>query len=697
MNGNIQITELDFDSIKNNFKNYMKSQTTFQDYNFDASSLSIFLDILAYNTFYNAFYINSLANEMFLDSATLRESVVSRAKSLGYSPSSRTSSYAYCDLEAHVNKVQGETPPNSNNFISLEPYAKFTTNIGDEDYTFITNETKTLYYDSEETEYWVYKKNNVKILEGELFTYSWKVQEEYDKYVIPNKDIDVSSLIVQVYDTEDSLTYTTYTKAENLIDINANSNIYWINEGEDKKFYIEFGNNEFGSKLNIGNIIEIKYILCSGEKANGSKSFSVGNYEYANNLITEADALNVTMSNYVTLGLSDLSSTEFNDDAVIRGETSNTTGYVYDFDINNSLLKLYSVNDDFQFGETIHEETTVGGNTVFGANGVISSIKSETSISTGGSNIEDINSIKYYAPKFHASQNRLVTSIDYETLIKAEYPYIESIVCWGGEEETPQQLGNVFISCKPKSREYLDQWEKDFIANTIIEPKKIIGLTINFTDPDFIYIRPTIEIKYNADLSPSITKEEIENDTLENIRKYCKQNCNKFNSSFYYSSFVSNIDDSNEFILGNETNIQMIKNFTPDLGVQYTANNSVELNFSNDIKDNDCITILTSSEFSCNVGGTTYTGCEFQANGSYLMVSNSSAIIDNDVGEIDYNDGIIIIDDLIVTDTVNYDSANNNIIEISVTPDTLDLVSSKNQILKIDSTINLTATPIRER
>jgi len=691
MKNNLQITETDYDSILDNFKNYLKSQDEFKDYNFDGSSLSIFLDVLSYNTFYNAFYINAIGNEMFLDSATKRENVVSRAKALGYVPSSSVSSYAYIDIEAHINKASVETP-SSNSFISLNSYAIFTTTVQEDDFNFITPETNALKYDSDGGDYWIYKKQNVKIVQGKIYTYSWKVQNEYDRYIIPNKNADINSLIVKIYTTEDSNSYTTFTKADNFLNVDENSDVYWIYEGDDENFYIEFGNGEFGSKLDISNIVYIEYIVTEGEDANGAKLFNIGNYSYSNSSIREYDVLSVTNSNYIVMNVIN-NSGAFTNDEKVRGETSNSIAYVYSFDNTNNILKLYGADASFQFGETIHEESVLGSNVVYGANAVINSIKTETSVSTGGSEIEDIESIKFYAPKFYSAQNRLITSVDYETIIKNDYPYIDNIVCWGGEEEDPQQLGEIFISCKPRSREFLDQWEKDYIIENVIEDKKMIGVNVQIVDADYIYIKPTINIKYNSDINPNTTKEKIETDTIENIKSYCRNFCHKFKSTFYYSVFVTNIDESNEFILGNETTIQMGKHFKPNLNVA----TSELLKYANAIKDySSCESIITSSTFSCNVSGTTYDNCYFQANNTYLSIANSTSIVSNNVGTINYNNGIIQISNVIITETAEVDSSNDKIIKIYCVPENLDLESEKNQILKIDSNINIDSTAIRQ-
>lgn len=596
------ISDLDFDSILSNFRNYLKSQEVFKDYNFDGSAMTELLKLLSYNTFYNSYYINNIAGEMFLDSATDRSSVVSRAKALGYIPNSAVSSYIYVDLESHIAKKVGETAPTSNSFISLNPYATFITSVNETSFNFITTDVNNMYYDSDGVNYWVYKKNNVKISEGTPLYNYFKVQNIYEQYVIPNTNVDLNSIIVYVYDNETSTTYTPYTRCNYMINtVDENSTVFWLYEGLDGKYYIEFGNGVFGKQLTIGNIIYVQYMTTNGNAANGAKNFSVGNYSYSNTSIQDYNqAIQITPANYSILTL-DNSTSIYSDDSLVVGQTSNATGYVYTFDANTQILTLYSSNGTFLFNETIQEETQFGANTIIGASSTVLSIKSEVSTTSGGSDVENINSIKFSAPKFFASQNRLVTSNDYESIVKHDYPYIDDIVCWGGEDEVPQQLGNVFLCIKPKSRDALYIWEKNYILTNIINDRKIISMNVQIIDPDYIYINPTVNIKYDADLNATTTSETIETNAKNVIEAYSLLNLNSFNNNFYYTPFCTIIDNSNQFILGNDTSIQLVKYLEPILNIPYTANNVGVLNFSNALLDDSFLNIVSSSSFTCNV------------------------------------------------------------------------------------------------
>lgn len=694
------ITDLDFDSIKENFKNYLKSQEKFKDYNFDGSSMSVFLDILAYNTFYNSFYTNIIANEMFLDSATDRGAVVSRAKALGYVSDSSTSSYVYVDLEARIAKVSGEDPPTSESVASISQYAEFTTSVQDKEYSFLSLGSIPLKYEEDGIDYWIYRKRNVRIAEGKNMTYSWKVQNDFDKYIIPNAGVDMSSLAVRVRDSESSTANTTFNRAGSILDIGGTDPVYWIYEDQDEKFYIEFGNDLIGKKVNIGNVIDIDYILTNGSEANGAKTFTVGNYQYANSSIQEVSSLTATNSTYVVLTVYGPTS-DFTVGSFIRGLTNDATAYVFSYDSTNFVLKLYSKEGEFSFGETIREETTIGSEIVYGAMATISTIQTEESVSTGGTDIESTANIKFYAPKVFGAQNRMITASDYEAVIKNEYPYVAAVVAWGGEEMDPQELGHVYVAARPASKETLDAWEKDFILDTIIEPRKVIGLNVHIIDPDYIYIKPSVDLKYNTNIPISETQEGIVDQVRTNISNFNSTYLDKFNSTFYYSPFSTTIDDANQYILGNISEFILYKNFKPILDFTYSSSNTAILEFSNPISEFNEINgefVLDSTTFTANVSGTLYPGCTLEIasfSDFRISVANSSAVVVSNAGAIDRTNGIIEIDNLNIHSTDTKDSSNNSIIKVYVIPESRDFVSSKQQILKIVSDYDVTATAIR--
>jgi len=262
----LNITELDFNQIKRNLKSFLNGQDQFKDYNFDASGLSVLIDLLAYNTLYNAYYSNMVANEMFLDTATLRNSVVSRAKAIGYTPHSIRSAIAYVNLTLDLS---GESLP-----YTLPKYTTFTTTIDDVDYTFSTDDTIVL-QDYTQTDLTNYTAQNIKIVEGDVLSYSWTYDANSpERFIIPNANVDISTLYVEVQNSSGDLSTNVYYRVNDLNVLSPTSLVYFLQEAEDQKYEIYFGDGVLGKALEDGNIINITYLISHGEDANGASIFS---------------------------------------------------------------------------------------------------------------------------------------------------------------------------------------------------------------------------------------------------------------------------------------------------------------------------------------------------------------------------------------------------------------------------------------
>ena len=263
MTSKLNVTELDFNKIKENLKIFLASQDQFKDYNFEASGLSVLIDLLAYNTAYNAFYGNMIANEMFLDSAIVRDSVVSRAKAIGYTPHSVRSAIAYVNLKFNLVSLP----------YTLPKYTTFTTTIDDVDYTFSTDDNLVLqdYTQADITNYTV---QNVKIIEGDVLDYNWTYDSSTtQRFIIPNDNVDVSTLYVEVQQSKTDLSKNIYYKVNDLNVLTPDSLVYFLQETEDQKHEIIFGDDVLGKALVNGNIINIFYRVSHGSAANGATAF----------------------------------------------------------------------------------------------------------------------------------------------------------------------------------------------------------------------------------------------------------------------------------------------------------------------------------------------------------------------------------------------------------------------------------------
>jgi hypothetical protein len=261
----LKVTEVDFDDIRTNLKSYLSTQEQFQDYNFEGSALATLLDVLAYNTHYNAFYLNMLANEMFLDTAQQRDSVVSRAKELGYLPSSAIGSQANVSLTftGIANTTSQFTIPRN---------ASFTTTVDDVSYTYVVPTAKTVLNVSNTY------STSVIIKEGTPLTHRFTVSTTNPvRYILPNANIDTSSIKVTVQESSADTTTTEYLQATNTNQVSSNSPIYFLEESADKKYEIVFSPGILGKPVKNGNIVIVEYLVCNASDTDGASVFTVDN------------------------------------------------------------------------------------------------------------------------------------------------------------------------------------------------------------------------------------------------------------------------------------------------------------------------------------------------------------------------------------------------------------------------------------
>ena len=258
----LQVTELDFDDIKTNLKTFMKNQTEFSDYNFEGSGLTAIIDLLAYNTHYLAMNANLAINEAFLDTATLRSSVVSHAKSLGYTPRSARSPVAYLDITLDNSTVPSAT---------ITKGTKFTTKLDGTTFGFVVNDDVTVVPING-----VLRFSNLPVYEGSLVTAKYTVDAANadKKYIITDSRADTTTLRVSVQNSSSDSITTVYTLATDIVQVSATSKVYFLQETEDGKYEVYFGDNVVGFAPSDGNIIILEYIVTNKAASNGAKSFS---------------------------------------------------------------------------------------------------------------------------------------------------------------------------------------------------------------------------------------------------------------------------------------------------------------------------------------------------------------------------------------------------------------------------------------
>lgn len=260
-NSKLEVSALDFDDIKQNLRSFLSQQSQFSDYNFEGSGMAVLLDILAYNTHYLSFNANMLANEMYIDSADTRKNLVSLAKMLNYSPKSGRSAKAVVDIL--LNTATGAS-------VTLSRGTSFSSTMDGNSYKFVTNEDVTI-----SPENGIYKFSNIDIFEGTLasFNFTYLSEDTDFRFVLPNADMDTSTLTVQVQESVADTTTNTYTLANNYESINSDSKVFFLQETETGEFEIYFGDGIFGKALSNGNIVKTKYIVTNRALANGASTF----------------------------------------------------------------------------------------------------------------------------------------------------------------------------------------------------------------------------------------------------------------------------------------------------------------------------------------------------------------------------------------------------------------------------------------
>ena len=259
----LNISQLNFDNIKANLKRYLSNQNQFKDYDFEGSGMAVLLDLLSYNTHYLSYHANIAANEMFIDTADIRESIVSLAKALGYTPNSPRAAEA--DINVVVNGATGAT-------LTMNAGTQFTTTVDGTNYNFVTTSSSTISpVDG------VYTFSNLKIKEGTYVTYNYTVDttDVDQKFLIQSTNADTNTLVVKIQNSDTDTTTNTYTKATSITELDSTSKVYFLQESEEGKFEVYFGDGVIGKAVENGNIVILQYVVSNKAAANGASSFAL--------------------------------------------------------------------------------------------------------------------------------------------------------------------------------------------------------------------------------------------------------------------------------------------------------------------------------------------------------------------------------------------------------------------------------------
>jgi len=586
--GKLNVSELDFEKIKENLIGFMSNQAEFVGYNFTGSSFDVLLDILAYNTHYNAYYANMVANEMFLDSATLRNSVVARAKHLGYVPRSARGSKASVTLEI--------TPTGTPAVISISKNTQFQGDVDGISYIWCTSNSHSVNINANG----IYTVSTMELSQGipTTFRYTANTGDVDQKFLLPNANTDTDSLTVVVQNSTTDTESFTYTLANDVTTVNATSKIYFLTENEDGKYEIEFGDGVLGKSLANGNIVILSSLICDADLTNGAKSFSI---------------------------------------------VSDVGGY--------SNVKVMT-----------------------------------TSVAGGGQTPEDVEGIKFNAPKNYDAQNRCVTTHDYVSLIKRDYSGAESVVAWGGEDDDPAVYGKVFIAIKPASGAVLSGSTKAWIQDTILGKRNVVGVTPEVRDPDYLYLKINSTVKYDSGMTTN-SASTLKSTITSTITGHGLTALKDFDKAFRYSNLIKKIDESEVSVKSNQTNVSIKRYMYPLLG----SSSAYTLKFSNEVyhPSNTFWGAVTSGEFSYrDSANTLWDGCKIQdANGTvqvYRTSGENRILVDNDVGEIIYGSGKMSLLGFAPVAIGSDTTGNTTALDVYVTPSSSDVLPLREQIILIE-------------
>jgi len=555
---NLRIAELDFNQIKTNLKTFLNAQTEFTDYDFEGSGLSILLDVLAYNTHYNAYLANMVVNEMFLDSAVKRASAVSIAKHLGYTPTSVRGASANIDVVV-------TNPTGLPNTLTMNRYTQFTSTVDGTAYTFLTNQALSASRSGSS-----YTFTDVDIIEGTLLSFRHVVSDTTPdaKYEIPSLNVDTTTLEITVQTSSSDTTSSVYTLASDITGIDDTSKVFFLEENSNGNYQIYFGDDIIGKSLEAGNIITIQYLVSSGAAVNVSS--------------------------------------------------------------------------------TVSQSFTAGG-TIGGSSSVAITVNSN---STGGADAESITSIKFNAPKVNASRNRAVTSIDYESLILANYSGAEAVSVWGGEENIPPYYGKVMISLKPFSGFTISDAVKENIKSDILKNKQVLAITPVFVDPEYFYVNITADVKYYSALT-TLTSGAVKTLIDSTITNYFSSELQKFNKTYNNSKLISLILAANTAINSVIITIKLQKRVVPVLSASNTYTGDASIKFVNPVTPGEVV----SSYFFVNVNGDQTlvkisdlpndTPPNNQGSGVLRLINPvTGAIVSSDTGTVNYATGELSIPSL---------------------------------------------------
>jgi hypothetical protein len=674
-NSAFRITELDPNEIKANLKTYLRGQDEFTDIDFEGSGINILLDILARNTHYMAYYMNMLAAESFIDSAQLRQSIVSHAKHIGYTPESMKGARTFADITITPSDSEDQdatslTMPKWTTYVSQA--------IDGINYNFVTTSAHV-----------ATKANgsflfaNVELKQGDVVTRTFLVTSDNEKreYIIPSANVDIDEMYVSVQQSTSNTYSEVYTLDRDMTTLRANSQVYFIEEttSANNHYKLFFGDGILGKRPIDGNIITVTYLDSQGKYGNGANSF----------LLVE------TVDGY-------------ND--------------------NVSIVPAFTAS--------------------------------------GGSERETVESIRYHAPRSYTTQSRAVTENDYLELFVEDFPNIQSVKVWGGEQENPPLYGKVFVAIKPKNNYFITNLEKQQMIDQFVANRSIQGMIPEIVDPDYTWLLVKVKVYYDADKT-NRDENELKTSVRNAILTYRDETLQRFDSKFRITRLARAIEATDPAINSATVTLKIQKRVTPS----YSTNKTYTVSFLNPIEKNTLTTYpalqavdSTGTIRNCYIeevplswtgvdkivvyaGGTNYedasvtitgdgTGAVATAqivnkkiasvdlvergnnytkatvtissntgyganaiadlqfnNGTlrlfYYKSNGGKVFVNNEIGTINYSTGEVVFENLKITSLTDVDNYNDDVLTVNVEPQEPDIDPVRKTILDLDENDNI--------
>ena len=585
----INVTDLDFESIADNLKSYLQGQNHLKDYDFEGSTMSVLVDLLAYSSHIGAINTNIAGSELFLDSAQMRKNVVSRAKDLGFVPASEKASSATIDVSIkNVRNADGTYPTVSE--MAMTRGTRLSTVFDGLTYEFVVPNTVNPTQNGT-----TYTYSSVPIIQGTYATdqFVFDGQVPNPKFVLSNERVDRTQLNVSVNSAGTTDTYTLSTDVSN---ITTTSKAYYVQENEEGFVEIYFGDGVLGKQLLDGDVITVTYIIVDDIHCDGSKDFVL--------------------------------------ESSINGYTDSTI-------------------------------TT-------------------TAVSNGGAEKESIESIKFKATKFYTSLNRLVTLYDYKAKVSEYYPNADAVAVWGGEDNNPPEYGKVFLAIKPLNSDYLSGTEKTAIKGKL-NSLNMLTVRPEIVDAEIVKVLISTTFKYNA-RATTLSEGELETLVELTINNFDRDNLTNFDSIFRHSNLIKAIDDAESSILSNTTNIRLKKSLATKvsqlIGYSLTTGNGLYNPTTGYNKVNGGITSSTGFYVQGDSTNIQYFDDDGSGNLRRFYLSGATRIYtDNFAGIVNYSTGVISINAINITSTVNVDST----IDFTLIPSSNDVVATRGILIDISS------------